>query len=143
MQTVNPADLMNKIADLSFADKGISSAKVILTGFVVVFSMLILLIIIIKIYGMIIGKVQGTGLKKRKVKIKASEKPAAEPKPAVTEQSSAEDEGVPEEIVAVIAAAVASVYGGKDKVRIKKIKKARSGRSAWAKAGVLDNTRPF
>lgn len=138
------AFLMNIIADLSFADRGVSSAKVILTGFVVVFSMLVLLIIIIKIYGMIVGKAQGTGLKKNKVKLRAPEKPAAEVKPAAPEQPvEKEEDGVPEEIVAVIAAAVESMYGGKEKVRIKKIKKSGSGRSAWAKAGVLDNIRPF
>ena len=37
--------------ELSLAEKGIASAKVVLTGFVVVFAMLILLIFIIKIYG--------------------------------------------------------------------------------------------
>ena len=39
--------------ELSLAEKGIASAKVVLTGFVVVFAMLILLIIIIKVYGAI------------------------------------------------------------------------------------------
>lgn len=144
MQTVDPSYLMNQVADLSFADKGISSAKVILTGFVVVFSMLILLIIVIKIYGMIVGKAQGTGLKKRKVRVKSPEKPAAEVKPSAEVKPAVNDDGgVPEEIVAVIAAAVESMYGGKEKVRIRKIKKSRSERSAWAKAGVIDNTRPF
>ena len=42
--------------ELSLAEKGIASAKVVLTGFVVVFAMLILLIFIIKIYGAIIQK---------------------------------------------------------------------------------------
>ena len=44
--------------ELSLAEKGIASAKVVLTGFVVVFAMLILLIFIIKIYGAIIQKAQ-------------------------------------------------------------------------------------
>ena len=40
--------------------------------------------------------------------------------------------------------AVATMYGSSEKVRIKRIKKSPDGgRSAWAKAGVVDNTRPF
>ena len=48
-------------AELSLAEKGIASAKVILTGFVVVFSVLLLLIGVIKLYSFIVGKAQGTG----------------------------------------------------------------------------------
>ena len=43
---------------LTLAEKGITSAKVVLTGFVVVFAMLILLIFIIKIYSAIVQKAQ-------------------------------------------------------------------------------------
>ena len=45
-------------ADLSLSEKGIESAKVILTGFVVVFAVLLLLILIIKLYGLIIEKAE-------------------------------------------------------------------------------------
>ena len=99
--------MLNAVGELTMAEKGISSAKVILTGFVVVFAVLLLLIIIIKIY------------------------------------SAIETDGIPEEVIAVISAAVATMYGGKDKVRIKSVKKSGSKRSAWANAGVLENTRPF
>lgn len=135
---------VNNLAELSLAEKGISSAKVILTGFVVVFSMLVLLIIIIKIYSFIVGKAQSTGLKTKK-KQALPEKPKAKKAPAVPENT-AEPEGsgdIPEEIIAVIAAAVDSMYGGKEKVRIKSVKKSRSRRTAWADAGVRENTRPF
>ena len=37
---------MNIFGELSFAEKGVSSVKVILTGFLVVFAMLVFLIII-------------------------------------------------------------------------------------------------
>ena len=131
---------------LTLAEKGITSAKVVLTGFVVVFAMLILLIFIIKIYSAIVQKAQSVGSNSKKGKKnkdeKPAEKPAAAPVPVVT--ASAATDGISDEVVAVISAAVATMYGSSEKARIKSIKKSSDGgRSAWAKAGVLDNTRPF
>ncbi len=131
---------------LTLAEKGITSAKVVLTGFVVVFAMLILLIFIIKIYSAIVQKAQSAGSNSKKGKKnkdeKPAEKPAAVPAPVVT--ASAATDGISDEVVAVISAAVATMYGSSEKARIKSIKKSSDGgRSAWAKAGVLDNTRPF
>ena len=63
--------------ELSLAEKGIASAKVVLTGFVVVFAMLILLIFIIKIYGAIVQKAQSIGEKNKEKKAEiAAETPA-------------------------------------------------------------------
>lgn len=127
---------------LTLAEKGITSAKVVLTGFVVVFAMLILLIFIIKIYSAIVQKAQSAGSNSKKGKKNKDEKPAAAPAPVVT--ASAATDGISDEVVAVISAAVATMYGSSEKARIKSIKKSSDGgRSAWAKAGVLDNTRPF
>ena len=131
---------------LTLAEKGITSAKVVLTGFVVVFAMLILLIFIIKIYSAIVQKAQSAGSNSKEGKKnkdeKPAEKPAAAPAPVVT--ASAATDGISDEVVAVISAAVATMYGSSEKARIKSIKKSSDGgRSAWAKAGVLDNTRPF
>ena len=130
-------------AELSLAEKGISAAKVILTGFVVVFSVLLLLIGVIKLYSLIVGKAQTIG-SKRKVKTAepAVKLPAVQREPEPEEEQLPAEEGIPEEVVAVIAAAVAVMYGSKGKAKIKSIKRA-GGRSAWANAGVLDNTRPF
>lgn len=129
-----------RTAELSLAEKGITSAKVVLTGFVVVFSMLILLILIIKLYSFIVVKAQQGGTKKK-------EKPAAVPLTSesknVVPAAPVSDDGVSQEVVAVISAAVASMYGSPEKVKIKSIKKSNGGRSAWANAGILDNTRPF
>lgn len=133
-------------AGMSLSEKGIASAKVILTGFVVVFAVLILLILIIKLYSIIVQKAQQGG-KKKKEKIKVKEDtpsvsaPAAAPV-AASPAPSVQD-GVTDEVVAVISAAVATMYGSSGKARIKSIKKSNSGRSAWANAGILDNTRPF
>ena len=108
-------------AELSLYEKWISSAKVILTGFAVVFAVLFLLIGIIKIYSTIVQAVQNKNNVRKNVRNQKKEK-IAQP--------------------AVIAAAVAATYGSKGKARIKSIKKS-GGRSAWANAGILDNTRPF
>lgn len=132
-------------ADLSLAEKGIAAAKVILTGFVVVFAVLILLILIIKLYSAIVSKATQGGKKKKKKELVAeTEKPFAEAASAAkSAPGPAVQSGLSDEIVAVISAAVATTYGSPEKARIKSIKKADGGRSAWANAGLLDNTRPF
>ena len=124
---------------LTLAEKGITSAKVVLTGF-------ILLIFIIKIFSAIVQKAQSAGSNSKKGKKNKDEKPAEKPAaaPASVVTASAATDGISDEVVAVISAAVATMYGSSEKARIKSIKKSSDGgRSAWAKAGVLDNTRPF
>ena len=138
------ASMLNTTAELTLAEKGTASAKVVLTGFVVVFTVLILLIVIIKVYSTIVTKAQQTGKKKKeKVTETESSSPAPVVKPDVKASVRAVQDGVSEEIVAVISAAVATMYGSPEKAKIKSIKKSDSGRSAWANAGLLDNTRPF
>ncbi len=144
MQTSTAAAQLT--AALSFYDKSISAAKVILTGFVVVFAMLFLLIIIIKIYSATIKGAQDAADRRAKRKERVMEPVSGESgvhiikRPAYVTPPTVEDE-IPEEVVAVIAAAVAATMG--PAVTVKSIKKTGSGRSAWAHAGVLDNTRPF
>ena len=109
--------------------------------------MLFLLIIIIKVYGTVIAGAQKAADRRRKKKDRIMEPVSAESgvhiikRPAYVTPPTVDDD-IPEEIIAVIAAAV-SACGESPKVKIKSIKKAGSGRSAWANAGVLDNTRPF
>ena len=131
-----------RTAELSMSEKGIASAKVILTGFVVVF---VVLILIIKIYGAIITNVQQGG-KSKKEKARTVKTEKSVPAPAVVKSAPSVpkiEDGISEETVAVIAAAAATMYGSPEKVRIKSIKKSDVGRSAWANAGVINNTRPF
>lgn len=148
MNVLPPSQLLAAAEQLTLAEKGISAAKVILTGFVVVFAVLLLLILIIKIYSAIVGKAQNVSSKRaeKKVKVKEGELklsntparplPAASPAPAV-------EDGISEEVVAVISAAVYTMYGSSGKARIKSIKKSDGKRPAWANAGILENTRPF
>lgn len=140
------AALSQTVADLSIGERAVSAAKVILTGFIVVFSMLFLLIVIIKVYSAVIAGVQNASDRRMRKKEKvmepitngsiASSKLVYVTPPTV-------DEGIPEEVVAVIAAAVAASASPGVTTHIKSIKKSNGGRSAWANAGVLDNTRPF
>ena len=115
----------------------------LLAGFIVVFTVLILLIIIVSVYSKIVSSVQNKGKKDKKTKpvVVKFEPPAAPVVTAETETAQDSDE-IPLEIIAVIAAAVDAVYGEKPH-RIKAVKKSRASRSAWSRAGVLDNTRPF
>jgi sodium pump decarboxylase gamma subunit len=129
-------DMMNKFT---------ISASMLLTGFSIVFAVLIFLIFIIWLYGKIITTAQNKAIEKKNAKIKAEvneskQKPKAVVKKAETPVK--EESGLSDEIVAVISAAVYSMYGSTDKVKIKSIKKS-GARSAWSNAGVLNNTRPF
>ena len=119
----------------------------LLAGFVVVFSVLIVLIAVVTIYSKIITSIQNAGKKKKEARNKNKEvvvsAPPAKAHTAYVPQTQDEDDGeIPGEIIAVIAAAVDAVYGEK-KHRIRSVRKTRASRSAWSRAGVLDNTRPF
>lgn len=129
-----------------FMSKVTTSATMLLTGFTVVFSVLILLILIIYIYGTVISKAQKKSKEGKKKKSKANQTEAqsttVQNTPSIPTANVAQSNEIPGEIVAVIAAAVDSMYGSNTKVRIKNIKKSGT-RSTWANAGILDNTRPF
>lgn len=140
---ISGAVSLARTAGLSLAEKGIVSAKVVLTGFVIVFAMLILLIFIIKIYSTIVSKAQQTGTKKSKKNAESKQDIQPKASASVVSAASAVDNGVSQEVVAIISAAVATMYGSPEKARIKSIKKSNGGRSSWANAGLLDNTRPF
>lgn len=113
----------------------------LLAGFLVVFVVLILLIVIVTLYSKIITSIQNGSKKKKAVEAEEVQTSAPAPAAAAVEET-ADDGEIPGEIIAVIAAAVDAVYGDKPH-RIKAVKKSRAARSAWSRAGVLDNTRPF
>ncbi|MDO4748606.1 MAG: OadG family transporter subunit [Eubacteriales bacterium] len=112
---------------------------VLITGFIVVFAVLILLIGIIKIYSTIVYKAQN---RQKKDKSKDDDDtPKGTPVATATTIATAPANGVSSEVLAAIAAAVDFIYGP-NKVRIKNIKKSNK-RSVWGSAGVVSNTRPF
>lgn len=110
--------------------------NVTVTGLVIVFSMLILLVFVLFIFGKIFG-----------IKKPVANKPV--PQPVVKQQSvpvvPAVSNSDDNEIIAVIAAAVATMYEGSDvKPVIRKIQKSsKNVRPAWTQAGIFENTRAF
>lgn len=114
---------------------------VVITGLVVVFLGLVLLIAFITAIGAIFKKIDE---KKAAAKAaEAAEKPAEAPKAAVQPAASSSDD----EVIAVISAAVAMMSAADGtSYRIKSVKAASangSSRSAWAMAGLRETTNPF
>lgn len=121
-------------------DKLTTSLTVLLTGFVVVFTVLLLLIGVIKLYGTIVYKAQT-----KKAENRPAEKPPVSAPSIVTLPAFAaeEDEAVDDsELIAVISAAVYSVYE-KGSVKIKSVRRSQDKPKAWRNAGLSDNVRPF
>ncbi len=117
-----------------------------LTGLLVVF--LILAILIFLFWGM--GKIFSGIDKKKAAKAKAAadeaaKKAASAPVAAEAEETGDEDYSDDDEIIAVISAAIAA-YSEEDgkQYEIRSIKrKDNRTRSAWSLAGIGENTRPF
>lgn len=118
------------------------SVTILLTGFSVVFAVLLALIGIIKVYGTVIYNIQN------KKRIKKANRNADLPKvERVVEDEpeiivEAEPDTDTDELIAVISAAVYSVYPSSE-VRIKSVRKASARGSAWRNAGLSDSVRPF
>ena len=118
---------------------------VTVTGIVLVFLILVLLMAIITLEGKIFD---GLGKKKAAAKAAAS-KPAAPAKPAAPVQQAAApvqqaaapapqvEEGIPGDVVAAIMAAIHAMGNGKYTLRA-----VRRGTNGWGKAGVNDTTAP-
>lgn len=119
---------------------------VTVTGIVLVFLILVLLMAIITLEGKIFD---GLGKKKAAAKAAAT-KPAAPAKPAAPVQQAAApvqqaaapapqvEEGIPGDVVAAIMAAIHAMGNGKYTLRA-----VRRGTNGWGKAGVNDTTAPF
>ncbi len=110
------------------------------TGILIVFAALVLLIFIIWLFGKAFSGVKKSEKKTEKKAAPVKAAPAAAPVvlPAATQSN--------DDIIAVIAAAVA-VYGesqGK-KYAVRSVRRSANtgGRSAWAAAGIAENVRSF
>ena len=124
---------------LDGTDPASISLTVLLTGLIVVFLVLICLTFIIYLAGAVVHKALG------KKKAPAPEKniPALAPAPVALVEAPAVEDGISEEVVAAIAAAVYCVEGAPLSA-VKSIKRSRSNaRSAWGMAGLIENTKPF
>ena len=107
---------------------------VTITGIVLVFLILVLLMAIITLEGKIFDAMNG---KKAAAKAASAAKQAAAPAPAKAAAPQVEA-GIPGDVVAAIMAAIYSMGNGKYV-----LKAVRRGKNGWGKAGVNDTTAPF
>lgn len=114
-----------------------SDVVITITGIVLVFAILVLLMLIITLEGKIFD---GMNAKKAAAKAAAPKAPAA--KVAPVQQAAAPapvvEEGIPGDVVAAIMAAIHAMGNGK--YTLKAVHRAANG---WSKAGVNDTTAPF
>ena len=121
------------------------SLTVLITGLVVVFLMLVFLTMIIKGYGNAVHTLQSRYNHQKGDTLPLPEpKPVSAVEPAPREpQLSAVGESMPDEVLAVIAAAAASMIPGGTVTSIRRAAASDFDRSSWRMAGMLENTRPF
>ena len=114
-----------------------SDVVITITGIVLVFAILVLLMAIITLEGKIFD-----GMNARKAAAKAAPKaPAAKPAAPVQQAAAPApvvEEGIPGDVVAAIMAAIHAMGNGK--YTLKAVRRSKNG---WGKAGVTDTTAPF
>lgn len=117
------------------------TASVVVTGLTVVFLGLCLLVLFVWLLGKLFTVKKKPQVEKAPsvMEVKADEKPVIS-----TVNVEAVDDGIPDEVVAVITAAVAamSADSGK-KMVVKSVAKSVNQRPAWSVAGLAENTRRF
>ena len=113
---------------------------VTLTGIVLVFLILILLMAIITLEGKIFDSMDAkkkAAKEAEKAAKAASVKPAAAAQPAAAPAPQVE-EGIPGDVIAAIMAAIHAMGNGK--YTLKAVRRSKNG---WGNAGVNDTTAPF
>lgn len=125
-------------------------ASVVLTGLAVVFLALLLLIFVFKLFGLIFSrkpkpkKVKKAKAVKQEQEVKQNTLPAVAAKVEESAITPPENDGISEEIIAVISAAIAAISASSGKkLKLMSVKASGSSRKLWAQAGLNDNTRPF
>ncbi len=124
---------MDKLLTLK-ASEYPSDMMTVVIGLVVVFAVLLLLTLIFWLFGKVAG---GNGA--------CTVQPIAQPAATSAVPTIQSNDDVPDEVVAVIAAAVAAMSADGKRYAIRRIRPAatRATRSAWTAASVAENTRPF
>ena len=107
---------------------------VTITGIVLVFLILVLLMAIITLEGKIFDSMNA----KKKAAKTAAQAPAAKPAAAQAPAAPQVEQGIPADVVAAIMAAIYSMGNGKYV-----LKAVRRGKNGWGKAGVNDTTAPY
>lgn len=127
--------------DISKMSIGELSAITTISGLVIVFAMLLLLVFMIYIFGFV-GKrtSKKTASNSDNKAVAKTQKSANKTASAPAIAANADED----EIIAVISAAVAMMYEGTGKKAIiRSVRPVSSARSAWADAGVRNNIRAF
>lgn len=109
---------------------------VTLTGLVVVFVALIILIVFVSIMGKIFDFFQGNKKEKKNNNLTETVAPKAVPAMEI-------EDGISDEVVAVIAAAVASMSGNFALKSVKRVSAKSSRRGAWGVQGIAESTQVF
>jgi sodium pump decarboxylase gamma subunit len=121
-----------KTMDLGF------DVVVTITGIVLVFLILILLMAIITLEGKIFDSMNA----KKKAAKEAAKAPAVQPAAPVQQAAAAPapqvEEGIPGDVIAAIMAAIHAMGNGK--YTLKAVRRSKNG---WGNAGVNDTTAPF
>ena len=111
---------------------------VTITGIVLVFLILILLMASITLEGKIFDSMNA----KKKAAKEAAKAPAAQPAAPVQQAAAAPapqvEEGIPGDVIAAIMAAIHAMGNGK--YTLKAVRRSKNG---WGNAGVNDTTAPF
>lgn len=116
------------------------AGSVVFSGIVVVFVVLVALWLLVAVMGKGLSSLSGRG-KKPDPAPKATAAPAATPPPPAAPMPIVED-GISDEVIAVISAAVAAM-AGPGQLALRSVRRSREARPVWMAAGLEQNTRPF
>ena len=112
------------------------AGKTVLIGVLVVFSVLVLLTVIFRLFGVFSGF--------KKAPSTTTEEIPNELLAAIAGAIAVDSDEVSDEVAAVIAAAVAAMSDSKTRYTVRRITPAaKTARSAWSAAGMAQNTQPF
>lgn len=119
-----------------------STGIVVATGISIVFSVLLLLYLLITLEGVIFKRIDAkkSGRKPAKAAPAPTPDKSFEAARAQAAPAPAVEAGIPAEVVAAIAAAVACMDGN---YTIRSLKRARPARNAWGNAAAAAYTEPF
>ncbi len=132
-------------AQLADPDYWGSVGIITVTGILVVFFILAILIFLFWLMGTVFQNIDKSKKAKAEAAKAAAAKVAPAPAPAAVEEVAEEDEDNDDEIMAVISAAIAA-YAEEEgtSYTIRDVKRRdKRARSAWSLAGIGENTRPF
>ncbi len=115
---------------------------VIIAGIGIVLFVLFLLILVFYAFGGILSKSQQMKAKKQKAKEETVEVPIFDEFETISDLPQIQD-GISEEIVAAISAAIYAVEGGAAKITSIKKKNTIKARNPWGEVALRDNVAPF